>query len=128
MRKVMIATPAHDGLTDVFYNNSLNETIKLICRCYPEIDIFPVYIANDSLVQRARNDLVRMALYEAFHDLIFIDGDQEWAPEWIPKLLSHKVDVVGGAVVKKSDHISYNVRVLPQHNKALGFNFLIWVD
>ena len=74
--------------------------------------IQPVYMSYDSLVQRARNDLVRLALDEKFDDLIFIDSDQEWNPEWIFKLLEHDVDVVGGTVVKKSDQPMYNVKAL----------------
>lgn len=74
--------------------------------------IQPVYMSYDSLVQRARNDLVRLALEERFDELIFIDSDQEWNPEWIFKLLEYKEEVVGGTVVKKSDQPMFNVKAL----------------
>lgn len=65
----------------------------------------------DSIVQNARNDLVGLALAAGFDDLFFIDADQEWEPEWILKLLSYPVDVVGAAVRKKTDAAElYNVR------------------
>lgn len=110
MRKVLIGTPAHDGRVDVWYCNSLVNTIKIA----PHFNtiIQPIYMSYDSLVQRARNDLVRLALEEGFDDLIFIDSDQEWNPEWIFKLLEYKEDVVGGTVVKKSDAPSFNVKIL----------------
>ena len=69
-------------------------------------------MSYDSLVQRARNDLVRLALDEGFDALVFMDSDQEWDPEWIFKLLDYKEDVVGGTVVKKSDQLLFNVKAL----------------
>ena len=69
-------------------------------------------MSYDSLVQRARNDLVRLALEDKFDDLIFMDSDQEWNPEWIFKLLEYKEDVIGGTVVKKSDKPVFNVKAL----------------
>ena len=110
MRKVLIGTPAHDGRVDVWYCNSLVNTIKMA----PHFDtlIQPVYMSYDSLVQRARNDLVRLALEEQFDDLIFIDSDQEWNPEWVFKLLEYKEEVIGATVVKKSDQPMFNVKAL----------------
>jgi hypothetical protein len=113
MRKVLIGTPAHDGRVDVWYCNSLVNTIKLAAQQNIQID--PVYLSYDSLIQRARNDLVRLALEEGYDDLIFIDSDQEWNPAWIFELLNHDVDVIGGTVVKKTDQeILFNVKALPE--------------
>ena len=113
IRKVLIGTPAHDGRLDVWYCNSLVNTIKLSMMRGIRID--PIYVSYDSLVQRARNDLVRLALQENYDDLIFMDSDQEWEPEWIFTILNHPVDVVGGTVVKKQDNpILFNVKALPQ--------------
>lgn len=110
MRKVLIGTPAHDGRVDVWYANSLVNTVKLSGKY--GIEVVPIYMSYDSLVQRARNDLVRLALEEKFDDLIFMDSDQEWDPEWIFSLLNRTEDVVGGAVVKKSDQLLFNVKAL----------------
>jgi glycosyltransferase involved in cell wall biosynthesis len=111
MRRVLIGTPAHDGRLDVWYCNSLINTIKL--SMVHGIEIVPVYMSYDSLIQRARNDLVRLALEENFDDLIFIDSDEEWKPEWIFTLLNYDVDVVGVPVIKKSDIPAFNVKALP---------------
>ena len=110
MRRVLIGTPAHDGRVDVWYCNSLVNTIKMAQQQGVQID--PVYMSYDSLVQRARNDLVRLALEQRYDDLIFIDSDQEWDPTWIFQLLNHKEPVVGGTVVKKSDQTLFNVKIL----------------
>jgi hypothetical protein len=110
MKRVLIGTPAHDGRVDVWYANSLVNTIKMAAQLGIQVD--PIYMSYDSLVQRARNDLVRLALEQRYDDLIFIDSDQDWDPAWIFKLLSYEEPVVGGTVVKKSDRILFNVKAL----------------
>jgi glycosyltransferase involved in cell wall biosynthesis len=44
-----------------------------------------------------------MAIEGGYDDLIFIDGDIEWSPMWIFKLLKYKQDIVGGTYRKKTD-------------------------
>ena len=124
MRKVLIGTPSYDGKVDVWFANSLVNTIRLTP---PDTVIVPVYMAYDALVQRARNDLVKLALEEEFDDLIFIDADQEWNPEWINILLNHDADVVGGTVVKKSDIPAFNVKALAE-GLTTGKNGLMEVE
>ena len=99
MRKVLIATPALDGRLDVWYTNSLVNSVRIA----QENDIFlhPVFMSYDALVQRARNDLFALALdYDA---VIWIDSDLEWHPMWIMELLGSDKDVVGGTYRKKTD-------------------------
>lgn len=108
--KVLIGTPAHDGRVDVWYTNSLVETIKLSYKYGVEIN--PVYMSYDSLVQRARNDLVRVAIEENYDALIFIDSDEAWDPEWVFSLLNRPEEVIGATVVKKSDEPLFNVKAL----------------
>ena len=111
MKRVLLGTPAHDGRVDVWYASSLVNTIKLAHQLGVIVD--PIYMSYDSLVQRARNDLVRLALEQRYDDLIFVDSDQEWDPAWIFRLLAHPVDVIGAPVVKKSDQTLFNVKALP---------------
>lgn len=108
MRRVMIATPCREGHTSVWYNCSLNETLKLSNKL--GVEIYPVYEPYDALIQRARNFLIALALESGVDDVIFIDADQEWNPQWIFDLLNYPVDVVGAAVPKKSESEEYNVR------------------
>jgi len=110
-RKVIIGTPAYNGTVHVEFMVSLIETIRMsIDR---KIDVYPVQICGDALIQRARNNLIAMAIETNCDDIIFIDSDQQWNPEWIFKLLDHPADVVGGAVVKKCDMPMFNVKILP---------------
>jgi hypothetical protein len=106
MRKVMIGTPCLYGQLDVWYTNSLVNTIKM-SKDLGDIEITPIWISFDALLQRARNDTLHVAYEGDFDDLIWIDSDIEWNPEWFFKLLNHPVDVVGGTYRKKGDKEEY---------------------
>lgn len=99
--KVLIATPAHDGRLDVWYTTSLVNSVRIA----QENGIFlhPVFMSYDALVQRARNDLFRLAVEGEYDHMIFIDADLEWNPMWVMELLSRPEDVVGGTYRKKTD-------------------------
>jgi hypothetical protein len=123
VRKVLFGTPCYDGKVHVEFLQSLLGTLAL-CQQH-DIAMYPVQIAHDALVQRARNDLVRMALETGCDDLIFMDADQEWEPQAIIRLLNHPVDVVGFPVIKKSDtHIDFNIKLLPEGLSAPVCNLL----
>lgn len=110
MRRVLIGTPSYDGKTDVWYNDSMNTTIKI--GMANGVDICPIYLSSDAMVQRARNDLIQMFLQSDFDDFVFIDADQAWDPRWVFSLISRPQDVVGGVVVKKNDVPGFNVKLL----------------
>jgi len=117
MRKVLVGTPSHDGRLDVWYVNSLIRTIKAAPKDW-QID--PVFLSFDSLIQRARNSLVEIALSQKYDDLFFIDSDTEWEPQNFFSLLECPEDVVGAALVKKSDtNESYTAKIT---NKSLKYN------
>ena len=99
MFKVLIATPAYDGRLDVWYTTSLVNSVRIAQD--NGIFLHPVFMSYDALVQRARNDLFRLALdYDA---VIWIDSDLEWNPMWIMELLGSDKDVIGGTYRKKTD-------------------------
>lgn len=101
MRKVMVGTPSYDGRIEVFYADALRRTEKLFTE--HGIALAPIYMAYDALVQRARNDLVKIAIEHEFDDLLFIDSDIIWDPAWALKFIEYPVDCVGGAYRKKTD-------------------------
>lgn len=105
-RRVVIGTPMHDGRCEAEYAYSLVETIRLCTQS--GVDVRPVFWPGEALVQKARCHLAEIAL-KAEADLVFIDADQGWKPQHLLQLLKHPVDVVGGAVVKKTEKESYNV-------------------
>jgi hypothetical protein len=100
-RRVLIATPAYDGRLDVWYTNSLVNTIRVAQA--NNIYVHPVFMSYDALIQRARNDLFALAVEGNYDEMIFIDSDMEWNPMWIMELLGRPEDVVGGTARKKTD-------------------------
>jgi hypothetical protein len=100
--KIMIATPCAYNKADIEYVSSVVETVRLGEQ--RGIGIYPVFIGNDALIQRCRNDLVKMAIECDVDAMIFIDADMEWNPEWVISLIRREEDVVGGTARKKTDN------------------------
>jgi hypothetical protein len=126
MRKVLIGTPSYDGRVDVWYANSLLETVRMSYE--KDVFIHAIYTSYDSLIQRARNSLFRLALMGGYDDLFFIDSDCEWQAEWIFRLLERPEPIVGGALVKKSEKEGYTVKLLDKELKYSQDGKLIEVD
>lgn len=100
-RKVYIATPTYTGRVTILYTTSIIKTFGLAAS--RNIDIELVYTRCDALVQKSRNYFVALALKNNIDDLIFIDDDIHWDPEWVFKLLDSPMDVVSGIYRKKDD-------------------------
>jgi hypothetical protein len=107
-RKVLIATPSLDGRVEAEYAVALAETVRLGVQ--RGIGIHPLIVCRESLLPNVRNDLMSAVRKFDMSDIIWIDSDQEWNPEWVFRLLSHPVDVVGAPVIKRSEQEAYNVR------------------
>lgn len=110
VRTVMLGTPSLTGQLDVWYVHSLIQTIQLCA--LNNIHVFPMFLSYDSLLPRARNDLVYIALDSNIDDLVFVDSDEEWNPQDFLRILSHNVDLVGGTARKKIDEEIYVARIL----------------
>jgi len=124
MRTVLIAAPSYDGKVNVWHATALAETCKIgLSR---NINVVVVYMSFDSLVQRARNDIFKLAYDNKIDDLVFIDCDQDWNPEDFFKMLSHDVSIVAAPVIKKSDDPQYNVKLLGDY--VVQDNGLVEVD
>jgi glycosyltransferase involved in cell wall biosynthesis len=126
MRKVLIGTPSYDGKVDVWFADSLVNTIRMAEK--EDIQIQPIYTSYDSLVQRARNSLFQLALSGGYDDLFFIDSDCEWDPEWFLRLLKRPEPIVGGALIKKTQTEGYTVKLTDKNLKYSQDQKLIEVD
>lgn len=124
MRTVLVASPCHDGRVDVYHVAALAETCKI--GLANGINVIPLYMSFDSLVQRARNDIVKVAVDSEVDDLFFIDTDQDWNPQDFFRMLSHDCAVVAAPVPKKSDIEQYNVKLLGDF--VIEDNGLVSVD
>ena len=100
-RRVMIGTPCMDGRPEARYTYCLAETVRLAERA--GLDLRPVIQCYDAILPNLRNQIARAAVENRFDDLIWIDADIDWQPEWIDKLLTYPVDCVGGTYRKKTD-------------------------
>ena len=126
MKKVLIGTPSYDGRIDTWFADSLVRTVKeSISR---KIQVDAIYPSYDSLIQRARNDLFRMALEGQYDTLFFIDSDTEWEPEWFFRLLERPEPIVGGSLVKKSETEGYTVKITDKELKYSEDKKLLEVD
>jgi choline kinase len=126
MRKVLIGTPSYDGRIDVWFANSLVQTVKMAEK--KGIFVHAIYTSYDSLVQRARNSLIKLAIDGKYDDLFFIDSDTEWEPEWFFNLLERPEPIVGGALIKKTEKEGYTVKLLDKKLKHSEDKKLLEVD
>ncbi|MCC8963603.1 MULTISPECIES: hypothetical protein [Bradyrhizobium] len=92
---ILVATPTYGGLATTSYITSLL-TLQTTCL---ELGVgMGVRFFSDSLVTRARNELVRQFLaHEHATHLMFIDADIGFSPDQVLRLLKFNVDVAAGA-------------------------------
>ena len=126
MRRVLIGTPSYDGRIDVWFANSLVQTVKMSEE--KGIFVHAICTSYDSLVQRARNSLIKLAIDGGYDDLFFIDSDTEWEPEWFFNLLERPEPIVGGALIKKTEKEGYTVKLVDKKLKHSEDKKLLEVD
>jgi len=98
---VVILTPCYGSLCYVSYVSSLLNTMNLFSTIGIKLRV--EFCRNDSLVSRARNNLIAKAMFdkEVTH-MLFIDADITWNPIDIIKLILAEKNIVGGVYPIKS--------------------------
>lgn len=118
-QKIIIGTPSYDGKIDIIFLDSLLNTLDQLKN--QNIDLFPIFICYDSLIQRARNDLFKFAYDSKVDALIFIDSDIGWKPADLLKLINSDKDIIGGTYRKKTDNSElYVVKASNSENNTLN--------
>lgn len=108
MKKVLIATPCLDQKVDAYFVHSLCESIKLGLK--HDLDIKCVFLANESILPMARNELMNLAYTEKYDTTVFIDDDEYWKESALIDIILSEKDVITVPVVNKGDEdISYNI-------------------
>lgn len=108
MKKILIATPCLDQKVDAYFVHSLCESIKLGLK--NDLDIRCVFLANESILPMARNELFYLGYHENYDTVVFIDDDEYWSPQILIDIILSEKDVVSVPVVNKGDkEISFNV-------------------
>lgn len=93
--KLFILTPCYGGQCYVNYMTCLINTITLFRQIKFPLQI--EFCKNDSLVPRARNNLIARAMSDPnMTHAMFIDNDITWDPIDILKLIISEKDLVGG--------------------------------
>jgi len=92
---VVLLTPCYGGQCYVTYVSCLINTMNLFNKL--GLNMRVEFCKNDSLVSRARNNLIAKAMHdkETTH-MIFIDADITWNPVDILKLILADKNIVGG--------------------------------
>lgn len=117
--KVLIGTPSYDGKLEIYYIDSLLNTLAQSEQ--NGVEVYPLFMCYDSLVQRARNDLFKAAHDSKVDMLFFIDGDVGWNPKDFFKLVKSNKDMIGGSYRKKNDNEElYVVKALDQKDNTLN--------
>ena len=98
---VCILTPCYGGVSFIEYVTSLINTLNLFRTLGINIKI--EFCRNDSLVSRARNNLVAKALNDPkVTHILFIDNDIIWEPISVLKLLLSDKAIIGGVYPLKN--------------------------
>lgn len=101
-KKVLLATPSNRGLNTQYVASMLN-TMGDQRMLDDQIQIQPYLWPGESLISRARNDILRYFYYESdCTHLFFIDDDIAWEPICFFEILAAEKDVVGGIYPLKS--------------------------
>ena len=98
---VCILTPCYGGVSFIEYVTSLINTLNMFRSLGINIKI--EFCRNDSLVSRARNNLVAKALNDPkVTHILFIDNDIIWEPVSVLKLLIADKAIIGGVYPLKN--------------------------
>jgi len=117
MKEILIATPCLDGKVDAYYVHSLCESIKLGLK--NQLHIRAIFLADESILPMARNELINLAYQENYDAMVFVDDDEYWPPEILMEILLSDKDVIAVPVVNKGDkNIAYNI-FIDKNNKNI---------
>lgn len=116
MKKILIATPCLDQKVDAYFVHSLCESIKLGLQ--HGLDIKCVFLANESILPMARNELFALAKRENYDTMVFVDDDEYWDEQALIDIIESPKDVIAVPVVNKGDkEITFNIWLDPDVKK-----------
>ncbi len=111
-KKIFIALPIYGGAHGVFFQSLVRFIQK------PGINYELAFLCGDSLVSRARNNLVARFLKSDCTHLLFLDSDLEFAPDQITRLVNHGAEIVCGLYPKKQKELGWVINIFDGVNKG----------
>ena len=120
-----ILTPCYGGMCYTSYTKSIMSTVELLKQY--NIDIHVEFCNSDSLISRARNNLIAKAMSnpKTTH-IMFIDADITWNPEEIIKLLISNKDLCGGVYPLKK--YNWDKLLKPTSDERKGAMLSEWLE
>lgn len=89
--KLLIGTPAYGGqITEAYFQSILN--LKNAAYAL-NLDVSIMTISNESLITRARNEIVATFMADDYTDLLFIDADIKFEIEHVLRILNAPYEV-----------------------------------
>lgn len=116
---VLIGTPMFGGLAYYHYVGSMMDTTGYCVAT--GIRLKAQFIANESLIGRARNRIAQMFLASQADKLLFIDADLGWTVPDFTRIIESNKLVVGGTYPGKAFPIELMANALPEHNETFDF-------
>lgn len=114
-KSIMICTPCFGGQLTYQYVLSLSETIINFAQAGISYGMF--LLANESLIQRARNKCAHAALQSSATHLLFIDADIGWKWSDLEKLIQAERPLIGGTYPVKEYPLQLNYNTLARDRK-----------
>lgn len=100
-KRVLLATPMYGGLGNAMFFSSVLRLQDLFIAHGIKMD--HAFMANESLIDRARNGLVQQFLEMSQADyLLFVDADVQFNPEDVIAMMSYEKDLICGPYPKKT--------------------------
>jgi hypothetical protein len=97
--RLHIATPCYGGMVAINYSLALMRTIQMFADLKVPVQLH--FTTNESLITRARNNLLAEFMATDGTHFMFIDADIEWEPEAVLRLLAAEKPLIGGAYPMK---------------------------
>lgn len=122
----MIATPCYGGLVHEPYLRGMTSLAGLASGSGLAVNMATV--VNESLITRARNELVKYLTMTDCTHLFFIDADISFTPQDVFRLLLHDKDIVVGAYPLKKvrwDQIDTSIAKTPNDVKRMATDYVI---
>jgi len=126
MSSLLIATPCYGKVVGEGYFQSILRSVDLLRHHQHQVKVYT--LGNESLITRARNNIVAYFLASQFDRLIFIDADITWKAEALLDLINSDYDVCGIPYPTKSrdwDRVFDYAKKTLEENKALEKQKLI---
>lgn len=102
---IAVATPCYDGNLTHQWAASWTATMCEFVNAKIPFDLY--LMPGESLIQRARNAIVKRFMESDFQYLMMIDADMGWDAKDVLRLMSYKKDIIAAAGRRKSDDPTY---------------------